>query len=360
MFAVSQYFNARYMVIPLIHVKQFHRQYEKFWQDPVNANVMWTSIFFSICCLSATLSLMTQSPQAHDDDRYTRESFQTAASQCLLLGNYSKPQKFVVEALSLFLQCRIASSLNAQTDVLLIFAVQSRLAFMMELNRDGSNHPHQYSPFEVEMRRRVWSMIVNFDILSSCQRGIPTTIMPDSWDTKPPSNLMDTDFDEDTTELPPARPETDVTPILYFTVKSRIIYVYTRICQHSLTFSSYNTTAETLMKLDVQLREQAAKIPKPLCIKPIRESVTDAAHEVMSRLNISFLWRKALCVLHRKHMTLENDEYSFETCLESSASMCSSLIDLYPEFQPGGLYANDTWSKSVRRILPSNGTPFML
>lgn len=349
---ISQYFNARYMIVPFIHSRQFHRQYEKFWEDPRNADVMWVSIMFSICSLSASLGIAShQASNDASDGINQRESLQTAAGQCLVLGVYSKPQPYVVEALALFLQCKYSGSLDPQREVALIFGIQTRLAYLMGYHRDGSNFPTQFTPFEVEMRRRTWAMIKQFDLLVAFQLGIPNNIPPDSWDTKFPSNLLDSDFDEDTSTLPPSRPEADLTQILYFVVKARIIDVYTKICSHSISFPRVPPTAAEIMSLDRQIRAQAETIPESLRIRPISQSIVDLGYEVMARLNLSFLWRKSLCVLHRKYMAASANNYSYQTCVEAASSMCASLVDVFPEFQPGGAFENDNWMLSSFTIL---------
>jgi len=349
---ISQYFNAKYMIIPFIHMKQFRRQYEEFWRDPSNANVVWISQMFSICCLAASLSLATNKSSDHcQNEKNTRESFEVAAGQCLLLGNYSKPQPYVIEALALFLQCKYASSLDPSREVALIFSMQTRLAYMMGYHRDGSNFPGRFTPFQAEMRRRTWAALKQFDLMAAFQFGIPSNVTPGSFDTANPSNLLDVDFDEDTKELPPSRPEHELTQTLYFVVKSRIVDVFAKICQHAISFPSIDPTVAEIMALDAQVRQSAETIPEALRIKPIAQSITDQGYEIMVRLNISFLWRKALCVLHRKYMIAKEDTYSYDTCVESASAMCASIIDIYSEFQPGGNFENDGWMLSSFTIV---------
>jgi len=46
-----------------------------------------------------------------------------------------------------------------------MFAVVVRLAYMLNLHRDG--HGLQHTPFEAEMRRRLWWQIVLLDMRAS-------------------------------------------------------------------------------------------------------------------------------------------------------------------------------------------------
>lgn len=348
---VSQYFNAKYMIIPFVHVKHFQRQYEAFWKDPLNTSPIWVSIMFSICSLAASLSAVSSSSPGNNDASTARDSFEAAAAHCLVLGNFSKPQPHVIEALSLFLQCKYARQLDPSREVAMMFSVQCRLAFMMGYHRDGSNYPNTFSPFEAEIRRRAWAMTKQFDVMVSFQLGIPNCVPPGSWDTLNPSNLLDTDFDEDTVVMPPTRPETEVTQSLYFSVKSRLIDSFAVVCQHAINFRSDTPSSAEIMSLDAQVRTTQKTIPEVLRIKPISQSVTDPAYLVMTRLNVSFLWRKAVCVLHRKYMASTGHEQSYQLAVEAASDMASSLLDLYPEFQPGGLFENDGWMLSSFTII---------
>jgi hypothetical protein len=86
----------------------------------------------------------------------------------------------------------------------------------------------------------------------SFQFGLPSNIPADTWDTKPPRNLLDSDFDEKTTILPPSRPEADHSPIMYFIVKDALLSGFTKVCSHA--FSLKAKSQEEVMDLDTEVR----------------------------------------------------------------------------------------------------------
>lgn len=51
-------------------------------------------------------------------------------------------------------------------------------------------------------------------------------------DSKFPGNLLDSDFNEQTTTLPPSRPDTDFTAVSYLIAKGRIAGVFGLIADH--------------------------------------------------------------------------------------------------------------------------------
>ncbi|KAK1470581.1 fungal specific transcription factor domain-containing protein [Colletotrichum cuscutae] len=73
-----------------------------------------------------------------------------------------------------------------------------RLAQALHLHRDGVNPP--LPPFEAEMRRRLWWMIVVLDIRAAEDRGTDAAIPRQSYNTRLPFNLDDDDFSPGTTD----------------------------------------------------------------------------------------------------------------------------------------------------------------
>jgi hypothetical protein len=77
------------------------------------------------------------------------------------------------------------------------------MAQALGLYRDGQQLG--LSPFEVEMRRRLWWAIVALDIRSSEEMGSDLIISDKTYDTQLPSNINDTDIDPSFTEMPTPR-----------------------------------------------------------------------------------------------------------------------------------------------------------
>lgn len=78
-----------------------------------------------------------------------------------------------------------------------------RLAQGMGLHRDGTHFG--LSPFETEMRRRLWWTLVTLDLRSAEELGTDMVIPDDGYDTQLPLNINDTDISPDSTEFPEQR-----------------------------------------------------------------------------------------------------------------------------------------------------------
>ncbi|WYZ44202.1 hypothetical protein EsH8_VII_000638 [Colletotrichum jinshuiense] len=81
---------------------------------------------------------------------------------------------------------------NASRATWALIPLVARLAQALHLHRDGVSPP--LPPFEAEMRRRLWWMIVVLDIRAAEDRGTDAAIPRQSYNTRLPHNLNDDDF----------------------------------------------------------------------------------------------------------------------------------------------------------------------
>jgi len=130
---LSIYFNAKYAVFPILHVYQFQRQYEAFWVNPFDTPPLWIAILFSIMGMAEIVrgAKLSNSSIPFDPNVTSEESYVTSAAQCLILGGFTRPRRFVVESLLLFSQLRYIISPDLSREVGLIFSIIVRLAFRM-------------------------------------------------------------------------------------------------------------------------------------------------------------------------------------------------------------------------------------
>jgi hypothetical protein len=73
-----------------------------------------------------------------------------------------------------------------------------RIAQKMGLHRDGETLG--LSPFETEMRRRIWWQIIMQDAKYALLSGLSHSLLPRDWDTKEPKNVNDADLHPAATE----------------------------------------------------------------------------------------------------------------------------------------------------------------
>ncbi|KAJ5614104.1 C6 transcription factor [Penicillium herquei] len=116
----------------------------------------------------------------------------------------------VLQAAVIFLLClRWIDSRLAWAET----AIVIRVAQGQGIHRDGQ--AKGLTPFNIEMRRRLWWHICILDMLCSEDQGTDTQIRPEMFDTNIPSNIDIDDLEPDTTMLPRPRPGfSDITPCI--------------------------------------------------------------------------------------------------------------------------------------------------
>jgi hypothetical protein len=119
-------------------------------------------------------------------------------------------------------------SADTQFSVYVLVGMLVRLSFRMGYHRDPSRFPN-ISPFKGEMRRRHWLVIMSLDLVTSAQVGLPRSIQSFMYDTQEPRNYVEQDIHENITELPPSRPESELTQLLYSIVLTRVRTIQAKI-----------------------------------------------------------------------------------------------------------------------------------
>ena len=332
----AMYFRSRGLSAPFIHASHFRRLYRSFWINPIKAPVLWTSILFSILHVARNTLTFGSNENVYPDHRYN-----VASAHCLTLGEYFRPKQYSVESLLLFTQAQCVTGPNISSDLGLIFGVLIHLASRMGYHRDPELF--QLSNFDKEMRRRSWSMCMQLDLLISFYFGLPSHVQFPTWDTQAPRNLLDSDFDEDTKELPPARPDSESTDILFYIAKHRLMAVFEKVLRHTL--SSGTTESTDVDKLDAEIRDTYSSFPEILRPRPMADSVVDSPSLIVTRLCVFFIYQKCLCVLHRPYVTRGRLQ-STQICNSAASNIVRYFNDTYKEFLPGGQLETERWFMS--------------
>ncbi|KIW05761.1 uncharacterized protein PV09_03616 [Verruconis gallopava] len=340
-----------YIITPyLIHGKKFLREYETFWKDPYATSIAWVGLMFSMLYIAAQLQTFTmdfingRTESLKMDYLSMKDAFRERAVQCLILARYTTGGPFILETLITVFTGEFILSKDSATDGWLFISMILQIAMRMGYHRDPDHFPG-LSAFESEMRRRVWATILQLDLALSLETGLPRHATDTHIDTKQPYNLQDCDFEEDTKEMPPPRPESEWTPVLPLIAKGRLIFALGMICDLNANVSP--PSHDEIVKVDALLEDLHNRaIPPVLRWETTSHPITDSPNLVIARISAETTYCKSRILLHRRALigysvqhSQERDRESARICLKSALKILSFQQMLHEEAQPlGRLY----------------------
>ncbi|RYP52212.1 hypothetical protein DL769_010707 [Monosporascus sp. CRB-8-3] len=287
------------------------------------------SRYFNVVDLAPETTLVTHSTSAtsgipsqptQDPERQaTVDTLRKKIAHCLVLGHYAKGGPHVLETLILYLLVEILLLKGVETGIWVLAGNIVQIATHMGYHRDAKHFP-DISPFAGEMRRRVWTTIAQIDHSSSLQMGLPTVVKESQVDTAEPRNLYDADFDEDTANLPPSRPESEVTPILYVLSKHRLLSVSVKVADMAIEPRSHSYSK--VLDLDKQIDKARDALPPSMRWKSLASSLDVPSQVLMKRIWLEVSLQRLKVDLHRKFMgpsrLQQEHAYSRSACLAAA------------------------------------------
>lgn len=311
----------------IMHRPKFQKEYDEFWQNPTETPTMWIGILYGLFAIATRIQSLIEEhdggivdPSHRTFSEARQDFYRQKVAQCLILANYLKCPPFTMETFLGYFVIEYLRSQDTQHGIWLLVGMLVRTAFRMGLHREPSKlSDNKLTPFECEMRRRMWSMVVRLDLMSSGQVGLPRMIHSAMADTLEPSNLNDDDIHEDMTELPPSRSDTEYTPMLYTIIRNRVLTVFARVTD--LVSSSDQPTYREILELDEELRTMFENIPESLKCKGAKEfDMSLPSSMPVLLLNLTYL--KGLEMLHRPFLFMARTdsryEYSRAACVDAA------------------------------------------
>jgi hypothetical protein len=354
---IALYFQTWETTYRILHEPSFWKEYNAFWEQKSSGvsspgfAVMLLLIIASTKCLTAKDDVFegdtTADRQAASNiielcdtwiGRQPRKRLTLQFFQLRILALFAKRVNCVGAKQGKFRKVVLSSITNIRSDWVASGDLV-RLALASGMHRDPSLLlTGKISPFEKEMKKRLWVTIIELELQSSLESGLQSSLAALYWDTPAPSNLPDDTFSAETQELPASR------PLEYFTSSS-----YLSVSRQSISFRLHlmqllNDPSERLqyaevLQYDAQIHELLSSIPKWT--------------EARAALPITLLelqLRQFLLILHNPYAGLapKNDRYiySLTTCVNAAGSIITTHTDLVSK----GILALNNMRNDVVRV----------
>lgn len=271
----------------------------------------WIAFLFSIFCLASQAELVCEMSAQQTTDalptpptELQTPAFLDETVRGLILANYMNGGPHIIEALINYLVVEQTRHPDASVSTWIVMGIILRLALRMGYHRDPSHFP-RFTPFQAEMRRRVFFVLHAMDIMLSLQLGLPRLIKDGHWDIQPPHNLFDTDFDSETSVLPDSRPETDITLITHILAKHKVLVVIGVIADTIMSVgrSQLDQSAfATDKRLEQRLRDAYDSISDDVKLESSNTLQGCPPTELLHRLSLNILLQKGLIILYWRYV----------------------------------------------------------
>ncbi|KAI0396519.1 hypothetical protein F5Y17DRAFT_105480 [Xylariaceae sp. FL0594] len=216
-YLAAAFFRNVEMHLKILHRPTIRSALDKLADDPQTAASLGPereSLFFAI--YYAAVTSLSPSECTHHLQRSRADLaslFQAGLETALVRADYLNNTSLeTLQALTLYTCCLRSHSPSRASWALLGLPIRLAQGLNIHRDGDGSSSSSRLTPYEAEMRRRLWWQLIVLDIRAAEDRGTNTIIARGSYDTRLPHNIDDADFGPDTTAPLEDRPgPTDAT-----------------------------------------------------------------------------------------------------------------------------------------------------
>jgi hypothetical protein len=304
-------------------------------------------------CLANMFRAAQQSSQSGDEagviQTFRHPKYLNEVVHCLILGDYPSGGPHAIEALLHYLFIENFRRLDSEIGLWVLMGAIIRIAFRMGYHRDPSQL-QGITPFQAELRRRTWASLYHADTVFSIQAGVPRMINDYQCDTQPPANLLEDDFDEDTTHMPASRSPTEATPVQYIIIRYKIAKVLGFIVDLGNTL---DPKPEEVKTAENALRDAYDPIPARFKVGTQLVSFSDTPYQILCRLVLGVLYEKCKILLYRRCMNRPDlfDEPSDSAqarnvLIEAALKILEYQDTLHRESKPDGMLSSFRWKFS--------------
>ncbi|OJD15239.1 hypothetical protein AJ78_04503 [Emergomyces pasteurianus Ep9510] len=346
---VKKFFDPNDPAPPLlvIHEPTFLKQYDEHWENPEKTSVAWLGLLFSMLWMTiqSEIESPTSAAQYMGVGETLAELYRARTAQCLMHASIIRSEPHVIETMCFQALAEYMRRKDIESGVWMALGQIVRAAMRMGFHRDPSHFPKAFSPFQGEMRRRIWAFICQADHVCSFHIGLPSMISSAISDTEMPSNLHDWELVENMTRLPPSRPMSELTGITYMVTKSKILQTVGRIGE--FLYNTKQMSYDRVRQLDEELFQVVRDIPEQFKMTSWETAESESLFKTMQRVHVGILYSEGMCALHRKYIASARKDKKFslsrQRCIQSAIALLDLQAGLQKLLRPGHRLEQSRW-----------------
>lgn len=307
----------------VLHSQKFMREYEQYWTSN-NRESLNPFLVPQLTAMMAMAYHMDKAGRLNED--HAHRVYLKGSAVDLVQGwvdELPRKQRTELPTLQVEILVVLAKSLRGLHPEKLWSSTGAlvRSAMVMGLHVDPSNISG-FTPFQAEMRRRLWATTLEID-LQACVATTFPLVLPEISASQLPSNLNDTEFDEDSTTLPASQSASTYTDNIYQVVLATSLPLRLKavsIVQHS------TPDLQEALKLGRKIADLIDRVPAAVSLER-NDTISDSGSLLHRVLLDLYLRRPLLCLykplLLRQQPASAGHEEMEKRCLDSSLAILS-------------------------------------
>jgi len=328
---ITVYLDQFEQIYRIIHVPSFRREYARFW-DPAEARGgAFTCLILAMIAVSSCLD---EHPQPRKFEKLISNTHTRALKWIEVADQFQAKQSEKHRRLIHYqIACLLYLAKRVNTVKKKRFwknaGAMTQDAISVGLHREPSHLSQNVSisPFNQEMRRRIWATIQSYDAQASFDHGLPTILSSLHYDVNSPRNIDDDEFDEDTIELPPSKPSTEYTFTSYQNLSRQSLALRLEL-NRVLTGPPEHLDYDQVIRYTNEINQEIDSLPSwDVGLDRSREGVLKKPLLAYTLLHIQL--RQYIMPLHQPYLKLRktNSKYQYSEIIYYNAARDMVLLN---------------------------------
>ncbi|KAK3371531.1 hypothetical protein B0T24DRAFT_323638 [Lasiosphaeria ovina] len=326
---VSIYLDQFEQIHRIVHIPSFRRDYAGFWDPMKPRSAAFTALVLAMMGVSSCLD--EHLPQRFE--RLVSSSHMRAVKWIEAVSEWQdrqsqKHRRMIHYQIALVLYLGKRVNTVKKKRYWKGAGALSQDAVSVGLHREPGHVTRGLSPFDQEMRRRIWATIQSFDLQASFDHGLPTLMSSLYSDIYPPRNIDDSEFDEDSEELPPSKPPGEYTFSSYQHLSRRCLALRLELSRF-LTGPNEHMDYDSVIRLTNEITQEIDMLPSwdVSGSDSAREGVPKKPLLAYTLLHIQL--RQYIIPLHQPFLKLRknNSKYLYSEIVYYNAARDMVLLD---------------------------------
>ncbi|KAJ5372489.1 hypothetical protein N7517_004495 [Penicillium concentricum] len=254
----------------ILHVPSFLRELDQFWamlDSPASISTAFTvQVLLVLACAWNLADFSSLQSKSVGELKCQSAMEWTLHAEKWIENLHTKRPEITSMRLSILLIMARNSHGMKRSQAWLTTSTLVKQAMMAGYHRDPSRYT-RISVFNKEMRRRIWTTIVELDLQIALDRGMPPSVQSFDYDAAPGLNIYDHEIHENSTEVPQSWPLSEVTDSSFQSILSHSLPLRLQACSlmHSPRISC---RYEDIQRLDGELNRHLSRIPSWATVDP--------------------------------------------------------------------------------------------